>query len=78
MLIKALNFRGKVPNSQRRIAAHLQGAQNPTRKANLAKELQSPTHGNLLLNAKFIVAFYKNITTLGYSYFKRIMLNFKN
>ncbi|MBS1572097.1 MAG: hypothetical protein JST62_06875, partial [Bacteroidetes bacterium] len=67
MQIKALNFRGKVPNSQRRIAAHLQGAQNPAHKANLAKELQSPTHSNQLLIQTITNNFYckrKHITGL--------------
>ena len=33
------------PNHPPHIAAHLQGTQNPPHKANLAKELQLPTHG---------------------------------
>ena len=58
MQTKALNFRDKVPNSLLRIAAHLQGAQNPTHKANLAKELQLPTHGKLLSIQKVITNLY--------------------
>jgi hypothetical protein len=36
----------------------LQGAQKPTHKANLAKELQLPTHGNQLSIQKVITNLY--------------------
>ena len=61
MQIIALNFRGKVPNRQLRIAAHLQGAQKPTHNANLTKELQSPTHGKQLSIQKIIANLYNII-----------------
>jgi hypothetical protein len=48
MQIKFLNIRHQNSNDQPCIAAHLQGAQKPTHKANLAKELQLPTHGKHL------------------------------
>jgi hypothetical protein len=64
MQIKTLNFRGEIPNSQPCIAAHLQGAQNPAHKANLAKELQSPTHSNQLSLQKVITNLYCIINNL--------------
>jgi hypothetical protein len=42
---KRQDIQGEAPNCPLHIAAHLQGTQNPTHRANLAKELQSPTHG---------------------------------
>jgi hypothetical protein len=48
-MLKLSNINFKDSNRQFCIAAHFQGAQNPTHKANLAKELQSPTHGKYLL-----------------------------
>ena len=48
MQIKLSDIIYKNSNSQPCIAAHLQGAQSHSKKANLAKELQLPTHGNQL------------------------------
>ena len=48
MQINLSNIRYKNSNSQRRIAAHLQGTQSHATKANLAKELQLPTHSKQL------------------------------
>jgi hypothetical protein len=42
---KQQDIQCKISNWQPHITAHLQGTQNPTHKPNLAKELQSPTHG---------------------------------
>jgi hypothetical protein len=58
MQTKALNFSGSFSNDQPCIAAHLQGAQNPTHKANLAKELQLHTHGRQLSIQKVITNLY--------------------
>jgi hypothetical protein len=70
MQIKALNFRGIVPNSQPYIAAHLQGTQSQRTNANLAKELQLPIHYNHRSVLKVIYTFYENITTLWYLPFR--------
>jgi len=40
-----------VPNCPPHIAAHLQGTQSRHTKANLAKELQLPTHGKQSFNS---------------------------
>ena len=48
MQIKTSNIRFKNCNSQPCIAAHLQGTQSQHTEANLAKELQLPTHGKQL------------------------------
>ena len=58
MQIKLPSIRRTNSNSQPHIAAHLQGAQKPTHKANLAKELQLPTHGNQLSIQKVITTLY--------------------
>ena len=49
---KQQDIQGGVSNSPPHIAAHLQGTKNPHHKANLAKELQYPTHDNQSLNLK--------------------------
>jgi hypothetical protein len=48
MQIKLSDIRRKNSNRQPCIAAHLQGAQSHAAEANLAKELQLPTHGKQL------------------------------
>jgi hypothetical protein len=74
MLLKPLNFRGEVPNSQPCIAAHLQGTQSQRYKANLAKELQLSTHGNHRSHVKVISKYYENITTLWYLRFQYLLI----
>jgi len=61
MLIKPFDFRFKVSNSQPCIAAHLQGTQSHATKANLAKELQSPTHGKQFSIQRIITKLYNFI-----------------
>ena len=58
MQIKPSKIRLKNSNSQPCIAAHLQGAQSHSTKANLAKELQLPTHGKQLSIQKIIINLY--------------------
>ncbi len=60
MLIKPFDFRFKVSNSQPCIAAHLQDTQTQRTEANLAKELQFPTHGNYF-SIHFFTIFFINI-----------------
>ncbi|MEP7238224.1 MAG: hypothetical protein ABI685_10180, partial [Ferruginibacter sp.] len=58
MQIKLSDIRHKTSNSQPCIAAHLQGTQSHSTKANLAKELQLPTHGNQFSIQKVITNLY--------------------
>jgi hypothetical protein len=48
---KSQDIQGENPNCPPHIAATLQGTQNPPHKANLAKELQLPTHGKQSFNS---------------------------
>ena len=45
---KRQDIQGENPNHPPHIVAHLQGKQNPSHKANLAKELQMQTQGKQL------------------------------
>jgi len=48
---KRQDIQGEVSNNPPHIAAHLQGTQSRHTEANLAKELQLPTHGGQSLNS---------------------------